>query len=102
MVLARGRGWRARNALKRSHVSRALAGSLRSRRAGGRLPGPLLPPSILRSEFSLRAWRVGQLSIERLPIANAPTQELRPIRDGNIAGDRLRQQSPELRVMPTQ
>jgi hypothetical protein len=45
---------------------------------------------------------VGQLSIERLAIANAPTQELRPIRDGNSAGKRLRQQSPKLRVMPTQ
>ena len=50
----------------------------------------------------IRSRRVGQLFIERLTIAEAAAQELRPARNNGKGIGSLRQQAPQSRVMPAQ
>src|SRR5579872_879183 len=55
-----------------------------------------------RPEFISHAPRIRQLDIERLPVPDTATQELRPCRHGQIRLDRLRKKLPELWMVPTQ
>src|SRR5688572_21697740 len=61
-----------------------------------------MPVGRLSLEFARGALRVGKLAIERLPIANAAAQELRPGRHGGLRITALGQQTPELGMVPAE
>jgi hypothetical protein len=52
--------------------------------------------------FISHARQVRELSIQRLPVPQTTSQELRPGRHGQIRIDVLRKKLPELGVVPTQ
>lgn len=53
-------------------------------------------------KFDFYYRRSGQFAIECRPIRDAAAQKLRPWRNRDIRGDRLRQQPPKLGMMPAQ
>jgi hypothetical protein len=53
-------------------------------------------------ELLIRAGRIGCLLVERLPIPDAPTHELWPSRNCESRRLPLRQQRPQIRVMPAE
>lgn len=52
--------------------------------------------------LDVRDRSVRPLAIKRFPISNASPQELRPRRNGDFWFDRLRQETPKLRMVPTE
>src|SRR5690606_34642349 len=58
--------------------------------------------SVLLVEFRVGARRVGELPVQGLPVADAAAEKLRPIRHRDVPRDRLRQQAPELRMVPAE
>src|SRR5262245_59700203 len=60
----------------------------------------LLAPAIV--SFDQGAQCIWELSIERLPVLDTTSQELRPGWHGDISWDWFRQEAPELWMKPTQ
>src|SRR5678815_664778 len=48
------------------------------------------------------ARRIGDVTVERLPVADAASEELRPFRHGGKGIRALGEQPPELRVVPAE
>ncbi|MBW3578718.1 MAG: hypothetical protein KY462_13455 [Actinobacteria bacterium] len=72
----------------------------------------MTPARVTLTASSFLAWQfvvldivnrgAGKLTIERFSVREATAQELRPWRYGNLRIDRLRQQTPELGMMPAE
>jgi hypothetical protein len=56
----------------------------------------------LRIELAMGAGSFGSLLVERLPVANTPSHELRPRWNGDAKRHRLGQQSPQARMVPAE
>jgi hypothetical protein len=57
---------------------------------------------LLDEKFVRRTRRVGQLFVERLPVTDAAPQELGPGGNGEPRVERLREEPPEVRLVPAQ
>ena len=53
-------------------------------------------------QFYFYPRRIRSLFVEGLAITQTATQELRPLRDGDLRHQGLRQKLPQLRMMPAQ
>jgi len=78
----------------RASSVRCIDGRLLFSRARGPSPRSLI--------LSVQDRRVRKLPLERLPVTQASTDELRPWRNDDLRGELLREETPQLRVMPTQ